>query len=388
MRTRSRLAAAAEHARGPPAVAANACRSSSVCAGSSPSPARPPVETLAVSAAPDRRGRRAGGRRAARSRSSARRRRRWSVRSCRASTQKPGGAAIITERPATVTRGRGSTAADRRRVAGGERKRRGERRPAQRLRGPHRRAARPRAPGWVTAPSRVGPTELGVLPERARRRRSSGAARPRPRGAPRARRRTASTLISPRIASSVIMSPSRSSAIGPPSAASGPDMADAEAAGGAGEAAVGDQRHLLAHALAGERRGRRQHLAHAGAADRALVADDDDVALVVGALLHRGEGVLLALEDPRRAGEDLLGLAHAGDLHDRALGREVALEPDDAAGRRDRRVDRDRSPGRRPRRGCRRAPRRCVRPLAVMQSSCSRPARRSSFSTTGTPPTS
>ena len=68
------------------------------------------------------------------------------------------------------------------------------------------------------------------------------------------------------------------------------------------------------------------------------------LALVVGALLHRVERVLLALEDPRRAGEDLLRLAHAGDLHDRALGREVALEPDDAAGRRDRRVDREDHP--------------------------------------------
>src|SRR3546814_2596755 len=38
----------------------------------------------------------------------------------------------------------------------------------------------------------------------------------------------------------------------------GPDMADAEAARGTGEAAVGDQRHLLAHALAVDRRGDRK----------------------------------------------------------------------------------------------------------------------------------
>ena len=120
----------------------------------------------------------------------------------------------------------------------------------------------------------------------------------------------------------------------------GADVADAEAAGGAGEAAVGDQRHLLAHALAGEGGGGREHLAHAGAADRALVADDDDLALLVGALLHRVEGVLLALEDAGGAGEDLLRLGHAGDLHDGALGGEVAHEADDAAGLRDRLVDR------------------------------------------------
>src|SRR3712207_8074959 len=39
-----------------------------------------------------------------------------------------------------------------------------------------------------------------------------------------------------------------------------PDVADAEAAGRAGEAAVGDQRHLVAHALAVDRRGDAQHL--------------------------------------------------------------------------------------------------------------------------------
>src|SRR5215469_97555 len=47
-----------------------------------------------------------------------------------------------------------------------------------------------------------------------------------------------------------------------------PDMADAEAAGGAGEAAVGDEGDLVAHALAVNGRGRRQHLAHAGTAAR------------------------------------------------------------------------------------------------------------------------
>ena len=138
----------------------------------------------------------------------------------------------------------------------------------------------------------------------------------------------------------------------------GADVADAEAAGGAGEAAVGDERHLLAHALAGEGGGGGEHLAHAGAADRALVADDDDLALLVGALLHRLEGVLLAFEDAGGAGEDLLLGGHAGDLHDGALGGEVAHQADDAAGLGDRRVDRGRSPGRRPRRGRRRAPRR------------------------------
>src|SRR5206468_535869 len=54
------------------------------------------------------------------------------------------------------------------------------------------------------------------------------------------------------------------------------DMADAEAAGGAGEAAIGDERHLVAHALAVDGARGRQHLAHAGTAARPLIADDDD----------------------------------------------------------------------------------------------------------------
>ena len=53
----------------------------------------------------------------------------------------------------------------------------------------------------------------------------------------------------------------------------GRDVADAEAAGGAGETAVGDQCHLLAHALAVDERGGTQHLAHTGTAARAFVAD-------------------------------------------------------------------------------------------------------------------
>src|SRR5262245_48637652 len=62
------------------------------------------------------------------------------------------------------------------------------------------------------------------------------------------------------------------------------DMADAESPRGAGEAAVRDDRHLVAHALAVDGGGRCQHLAHAGTAARALVADDEDITLGVLAL--------------------------------------------------------------------------------------------------------
>src|SRR6185312_2612602 len=96
-----------------------------------------------------------------------------------------------------------------------------------------------------------------------------------------------------------------------------PDMSDAEAARRAGEAAVGDERDLAARSLAVERRRGRQHLAHAGAAARPLIADDEDVALLVLPLLDAGEGILLAVEAARRAAE--AELRHAGDLDDRAL---------------------------------------------------------------------
>ena len=104
-----------------------------------------------------------------------------------------------------------------------------------------------------------------------------------------------------------------------------PDMADAEAAGRAGEAAVGDERDLVAHALAVERRRGREHLAHAGAAARALVADDENLAFLVLALGDGLEAGLLAVEAAGRAAEDLLVGRHARDLHDGAFGREVAL---------------------------------------------------------------
>ena len=87
----------------------------------------------------------------------------------------------------------------------------------------------------------------------------------------------------PATASISMMSPSCEEADRPAERRLRPDMADAEAARAAGEAAVGDQRDLLADALAVERRGGRQHLAHAGAAARALVADDEDLAFLVGA---------------------------------------------------------------------------------------------------------
>src|SRR3990172_8082423 len=107
-----------------------------------------------------------------------------------------------------------------------------------------------------------------------------------------------------------------------------PDMADAKAARGAREAAIGDERHLVAHALAVDRRRGRQHLAHAGAAPRSLIADDDHVAFLVALGAYRGEGVLLAVE--AAGGTPEFQPLHAGDLDDGAIGSERAAQADDA----------------------------------------------------------
>src|SRR5437763_4060840 len=115
-----------------------------------------------------------------------------------------------------------------------------------------------------------------------------------------------------------------------------PDMADAEAAGGAGEATVGDERDLAAHALAGQRRGGLEHFPHAGPALRALVADHDDFAFAVGALLDGLESILLTVEAPGRAGEPEVG--HSRDFHDRTFWRQIALQTDHTAGDGDRLV--------------------------------------------------
>ena len=72
-----------------------------------------------------------------------------------------------------------------------------------------------------------------------------------------------------------IMSPSRTSAIAPPSAASGRDVSDAQPARAAGEATVGDERHVLPQRHPLEHAGERQHLAHARAAAWSFVAHDD-----------------------------------------------------------------------------------------------------------------
>ena len=116
-------------------------------------------------------------------------------------------------------------------------------------------------------------------------------------------------------------------------------MAGHQAAGGSGEAAVGEEGHgfgELGDAFDGCGDG--EHLAHAGAAAWAFVADDEDVVGVDLAGFDGGVAGVLGVEDASGAGvEDALV---AGDLDDAALGGEVAAQDDEAAGGLERRCPR------------------------------------------------
>ena len=116
------------------------------------------------------------------------------------------------------------------------------------------------------------------------------------------------------------------------------DVADHQAVRRAREAAVGDQRDLVAEPLADERGGDVQHLAHAGAAGRALVADHDHVARLDRARLDGREARLLGVEDARRAAVEQPLVP--GELDHAALGRERAAQDREPAGRLDRRLPR------------------------------------------------
>ena len=116
-------------------------------------------------------------------------------------------------------------------------------------------------------------------------------------------------------------------------------MADHEPVRRAGEAAVGDQRDGVGQALADDCAGDVEHLPHAGAAVRALVADHDDVAVDDLAGLDGRERLLLGVEHARRAAME--GAVVAGELDGAPFGREVAVEDGDATARLERSLDRD-----------------------------------------------
>ena len=200
--------------------------------------------------------------------------------------------------------------------------------------------------------ARERPPQLGAVRDRALRRgrherrvlrqhaASGSAARAATSGRGRSARTASSTsrLSSWASASTTIESPSSTSAIGPPSAASGATWPIISPWVPPEKRPSVSSATRLAEALADERARDAQHLLHAGPADRALVADDDDVARDDLAVLDRLEAGLLAVEHAGRAA--VVAALVAGELDDGALGRERAVEDRQAAGRLDRRLDR------------------------------------------------
>src|SRR5207237_534401 len=78
------------------------------------------------------------------------------------------------------------------------------------------------------------------------------------------------------------------------------DVAEHQPARAAAEATIGDERDGFAQALSDQRRGHAEHLAHAGSAARAFVADHDHVAGLDLPVAHRRERVFFAFEPGRR----------------------------------------------------------------------------------------
>src|SRR5262249_45265968 len=114
----------------------------------------------------------------------------------------------------------------------------------------------------------------------------------------------------------------------------GRDVTGHETSRRTAEAAVGQERDRLAESRADDRGGDEEHLAHARAAARTLVADHDDVARPDAAAEDARHRILLAPEDAGRAA--VLRALVARDLHDAAVGRERSLENHEAADRLDR----------------------------------------------------
>ena len=106
-------------------------------------------------------------------------------------------------------------------------------------------------------------------------------------------------------------------------------MADDETVAAARETPVGDQRNVLAHALAHDRAGRAQHFSHAGPANRSFMADHDNIPLDDGTVQDGRERRLLRLEHARVPGKAQPFLAR--NFRHCAGRRQVAVKHDQVA---------------------------------------------------------
>src|SRR5699024_1527361 len=104
------------------------------------------------------------------------------------------------------------------------------------------------------------------------------------------------------------------------------DVADRQARSTTGEAAVSDQGTCLAQTGALQEGRRVQHLLHARATSRALVADDDDIARLDFALQDNGDSFFLRLDHASRCLEMPQLFFHASSLDDGAIRCQVAAQ--------------------------------------------------------------
>ena len=106
----------------------------------------------------------------------------------------------------------------------------------------------------------------------------------------------------------------------------GSDMTDAESPRSAREAAIGNERDLVARTLAIEHGRGRQHFPHAGAAARTLVSDDQNITLLVVPGRNRLKAFLFRIEAAGRTGK--LERVEADHLHNGSVRCQIAAQPD------------------------------------------------------------
>ena len=112
--------------------------------------------------------------------------------------------------------------------------------------------------------------------------------------------------------------------MGPPYGRFGSDVAGHQAVRGAGETAIGQQSDGIAEACADERRGHREHFAHARAAARTFVTNHHHIAGLDLSLVDCGKRGFFAIENARGAAEVLRVVP--GNFDDAAFRRKIAFE--------------------------------------------------------------
>ena len=110
----------------------------------------------------------------------------------------------------------------------------------------------------------------------------------------------------------------------------GGDMARHEAASGAAETSIGDERDSASETLADDGGSNSKHLSHAGATLGTFIADDDYVSGVNGFGGDGVHGFFFTFKDTRRA--SVAQTLMPADLGDATFGGDIAAKDDEATG--------------------------------------------------------